>query len=91
MYRRVINGVIDRGKTQDFLAAMRESNDFQRERGIRARTTVWGAMTGQTNGVLIAGDFNTLDDLELFTDLTVEDSKFASIRRAVSSNLIYEA
>lgn len=90
MYRRQLNSVIDRGKTQAFLAAMRESSQFQIERGIRARTTVWSSMTGQTNGIMIVSDFNTLDDLEKFTDLAVEDSRFAAIRRAVSSNLIYE-
>ncbi len=91
MYRRLVNAIVDRGKTQSFLEAMRESSKFQLDRDIRARTTVWGSMTGQTNNVLIASDFNTLMDLEKYTDLSVEDSQFATIRRAVSSNLIYEA
>lgn len=91
MYRRILTGVIAKGRTKPFLEAMRANNRHQEERGIRARTTVWGAMTGQTNSVLIAGDFNTLDELEKFTDLATEDSTFASIRRAVRSEMIYEA
>ena len=89
MYRRLLTGIIDQGKTAAFLAAMRESSTFQDERGIRARTSVWGAMTGQTNSVLIASDFNTLDDLEKFSDLVTEDARFAAIRRAVRSQMVY--
>jgi hypothetical protein len=91
MYRRVVTGVIAQGRTSAFLAAMRESSEHQDGRGIRARITVWGAMTGQTNGVLIASDFNTLDELEKFTDLSVEDAKFAAVRRAVRSEMVYDA
>jgi len=67
---------------------MRESSEHQEGRGIRARTTVWGAMTGQTNGVLIASDFNTLDELEKFTDLAATDASFASVRRAVRTEMV---
>jgi hypothetical protein len=91
VYRRIVNGIIDRGKTGAFLAAMQMAAEHQSERGIRARTSVWGSMTGQTNGVLIASDFNTLDELEKFTDLATEDSKFAEVRRAVASQMIYDA
>lgn len=91
MYRRNITGIVERGKTEAFLEAMRASARFQMERGIRARTSVWSAMTGQTNGVLICADFNTLDDLEKFTDLTTEDAAFADIRRAVRANMVYDA
>ncbi len=90
MYRRLFNGIIERGKTSEFLAAMRESNQHQSERGIRARTTVWGHVTGQTNAVMIASDFNTLDDLEKFTDLATEDALFAVVRRAVRAQMLYE-
>ncbi|MGI8926792.1 MAG: hypothetical protein ACR2HN_09135 [Tepidiformaceae bacterium] len=90
MYRRLLNGIIDQGKTSPFLAAMRESAEHQTARGIRARTTVWGSMTGQTNAVLIASDFNTLDELEKFSDLATEDAKFAAIRRAVRSQMVYD-
>ncbi len=91
MYRRILSGIIAQGRTSAFLQAMRESSEHQDERGIRARTTVWGAMTGQTNGVLIASDFNTLDELEKFTDLAATDARFASIRRAVRTEMLYES
>jgi len=88
MYRRNFSGIIAQGRTSAFLEAMRESSEHQEGRGIRARTTVWGAMTGQTNGVLIASDFNTLDELEKFTDLAATDASFASVRRAVRTEMV---
>ena len=91
MYRRNFAGIIDQGKTQSFLGAMREARDHQIDRGIRARTTIWGAMTGQTNGVLIVSDFNTLDDLERFTEISAEDSRFAAMRRAVRTQMVFES
>lgn len=87
MYRRVFSGIIDQGKTSAFLAALRESNGYQAERGIRARTTVWSSMTGRANAVQIASDFNTLDDLEKFTELTALDASFSSFRRAVRAQM----
>lgn len=91
MYRRLFSGIIDRGKTSEFLAAMRAADLHQTERGIRARTTVWGAVTGQTNGVLIASDFNTMEDLEKFADLAAEDASFATVRRAVRAQMLYDS
>ena len=91
MYRRLFRGIIDQGQTTAFLAAMRESSQHQLDRGIRARTTIWGAMTGQTNGVLIASDFNTLDELEKFTEMAALDARFAGIRRAVRSLMIFDS
>jgi hypothetical protein len=91
MYRRIFSGIVERGKTREFLAAMGEAAEHQEDRGIRARTTVWGSMTGHTNSVLIASDFNTLDDLEKFTELAAEDARFATVRRAVRTQMVYEA
>lgn len=91
MYRRILSGIIAQGRTRAFLEALRESAGYQQERGIRARTTVWGAMTGQANSVLIASDFNTLDELEKFTALAAEDSTFARVRSSVSKEMVYDA
>lgn len=91
MYRRMLTGVIAEGKTSAFLKAMRAASEHQNERGIRARTTVWGAMTGQSSSVVIASDFNTLDDLEKFTDLAATDARFAAVRRAVATEMVYQA
>lgn len=91
MYRRILNGIVAQGKTRDFLAAMRESSEHQEERGIRARITVWSAMTGQTNAVMIASDFDTLDELEKFTELASTDASFAAVRKAVRSQMVYES
>ncbi len=91
MYRRIITGIVERGRTREFLEAMRAARDHQAERGIRARTAVWSALTGPTNFVLITSDFNTLEELEKFTELSALDAQFAEIRRAVRSNMVYEA
>lgn len=91
MYRRNFEGIIDQGQTAAFLAAMREASQHQLDRGIRARTTIWGAMTGQTNGVLISSDFDTLEELEKFTEMAALDARFAGIRRAVRSLMVFES
>ena len=91
MYRRLFTGLVERGKTSEFLAALREAVDHQTDRGIRARTTIWGRVTGQTNGVMITSDFNTLDELEKFTDLAAEDARFAVVRRSVRQNMVFES
>ncbi len=90
MYRRILSGIVAQGRTREFLEAMRIATEFQLERGIRARTAVWGAMTGRNNGVLIAADFNTLEDLERWTDLATEDARFAQVRRAVRTHMVYD-
>lgn len=90
MYRRLLSGIIAQGKTRDFLEGMRQAEQYQRERGIRARTAIWGAMTGQNNRVLIAADFNLLEDLERWTDLATEDSSFAQLRRGVRTHMVYD-
>lgn len=90
MFRRILSGVVAQGKTREFLAAMRESHEYQVGRGIRARTAVWGAMTGQNNSVVIAADFNTLEDLERWSDLSTEDARFAVVRRGVRMHMVYE-
>jgi hypothetical protein len=91
MYRRIFRGIIDQGQTAPFLAAIREASQHQLDRGIRARTSVWGAMTGQTNGVVIASDFNTLEELEKFTEMAAVDARFAGMRRAVRSLMVFDS
>lgn len=91
MYRRIVTGIVERGQTRAFLDAMRASARHQDDRGIRARTTVWGAVTGQTSGVLIASDFNTLEELEKFTDLVARDARFHDLRKGVRTTMVYEA
>ena len=91
MYRRIFKGIIDQGQTAAFLAAMRDAGEHQDARGIRARTTIWGAMTGETNGVTIASDFNTFDELEKFIEMSALDARFAGVRRAVRSLMVFES
>lgn len=88
MYRRITTGVIDRGRTADFLKAMATSCAYQAERGIRARTAVWGSVTGDTNGVLIVSDFSALSEMEEYLDLTAQDAHFAQLRRELRACMV---
>jgi hypothetical protein len=90
MYRRILTGIIERGQTSPFLDAMRETGRHQDERGIRARTTIWGSISGPTSGCLIASDFNSLEELEKFTEMVAKDSSFAQLRRDVRSKMVYD-
>lgn len=91
LYRRILTGIIERGQTGAFLDAMRASSRHQTDRGIRARTTIWGAVTGPTSGVIIVSDFNNMDELEKFTEMVARDANFAELRRAVRSKMVYDA
>jgi hypothetical protein len=91
IYRRNFAGIIAQGKTREFLAAMVDAREHQDDRGIRARTCIWSAMTGQTNAVLITRDFNSLEELEKFTELAAVDASFATVRRAVREQMVDSA
>jgi hypothetical protein len=91
MYRRIVTGIVERGKTREFLDAMRDSVRHQDDRGIRARTAIWGSVSGQTNGVLITSDFSTLDELDKFLELASQDASFAQVRRAVRTLMVFDA
>lgn len=91
MYRRVTTGIVERGKTGDFLTAMAASRTYQAERGIRARTAIWGAVTGETNGVLVVSDFSALNEMESYIDLTAQDANFARLRRELRTTMVTEA
>ena len=88
MYRRLMRGVVERGRTPDFLEAARLAIEHQDNRGVRARTAVWAAMTGTTNAVSIVMDFNTLEELERLDDLASQDSQFAGVWASVEGHLL---
>ena len=88
MYRRLIRGIVERGQTGELLAAARVAVEHLDNRGIRARTALWAAMTGPTNAISIVMDFNTLDELERLSDLGTQDAQFAGIWADVESHLL---
>ncbi len=88
MYRRLIRGIVERGQTGELLAAARVAIEHQDNRGIRARTAVWAAMTGPTNAISIVMDLNTLEELERWNDLAAQDSQFAGIWADVERHLL---
>lgn len=88
MYRRLIRGIVERGQTGNLLSAARVAIEHQDNRGIRARTALWAAMTGPTNAASIVMDFNTLEELERLNDLATQDSQFAGIWADVERHLL---
>ena len=88
MYRRLIHGIVERGQTGALLGAARTAIEHQDNRGIRARTALWAAMTGTTNAVSIVMDVNTLEELERWNELAVQDAQFAGIWADVERHLL---
>lgn len=91
MYRRVTTGIVERGKTGEFLVAMAASRSYQAERGIRARTAIWGAVTGETNAVLVVADFSELNEMETYLDLSAQDATFAALRHELRGTMVTDA
>ncbi len=90
MYLRVFSGQIQPGQHAAFLAAVEAAVDYQQQRGIRIRTTVWNALTGDPNRVTIDGEFQSLQDLETFEELVAQDQQFAELRAAVRRAMVFE-
>ena len=88
MYRRLIHGIVERGQTGALLGAARTAIEHQDNRGISARTALWAAMTGPTNAVSIVMDVNTLEELERWNELAVQDAQFAGIWADVERHLL---
>ena len=88
MYRRLIHGIVERGQTGALLGAARTAIEHQDNRGISARTALWAAMTGPTNAVSIVMDVNTLEELERWNELAVQDAQFAGIWADVDRHLL---
>ncbi len=88
MYRRLIHGIVERGQTGALLGAARTAIEHQDNRGISARTALWAAMTGPTNAVSIVMDVNTLEELERWNELAVQDAQFAGIWADVVRHLL---
>ena len=88
MYRRLIHGIVERGQTGALLGAARTAIEHQDNRGISARTALWAAMTGPTNAISIVMDVNTLEELERWNELAVQDAQFAGIWADVDRHLL---
>ena len=88
MYRRLIRGIVERGQTAELIAATGLAIEHQDQRGVRARTALWAAMTGPTNAVAIAMDFNTLEELERLSELAAQDAQFAGVWAEVERHLL---
>ena len=89
LYRRVITGLVEPGKHDDFLAAAREAADYQARHGVEASTKVWSAMSGKNGTVVLTSDFDSLAELEKFEHLVATDEEFGRVRRKVMASLAF--
>jgi hypothetical protein len=64
--------------------------EYQKERGIEATTSVWSSQTGQTSGISLVGEFDSLAELEKFDEMAQKDSEFARLRRASRESMVFQ-
>jgi len=91
LYRRVLTGRVAPGKHGEFLAAIEAALDYQAERGINARYSVWDALTGTGSEVQIISEFDSLQELEQFEELSAQDQAFAELRSRVMQAMVFES
>lgn len=88
-YLRLMTGEVEPGKGREFVLSLAEALRYQTERGIDATTSVWSALSGGTNAIAIAGEFDELAELQRFDDLAVRDAEFARLRRATREAMAF--
>ena len=91
MYRRVLTGQVAPGRHGDFLRAVEEALEYQAQRGIEARFSVWDSITGPASQVEIIAEFESLQELEQFEELAAQDQRFAQMRRAVREAMVFDS
>ncbi|MEE9277773.1 MAG: hypothetical protein V3V06_05135 [Dehalococcoidia bacterium] len=90
IYRRVLTGQVAAGEHGEFLAAVEAALEYQAQRGIDARFSVWDSITGPANQVEIISEFDTLSELEQFEELVAQDQTFAELRARVRESMVFE-
>ena len=91
LYRRVLTGQVAPGQHGKFLAAVEEALDYQVQRGIAAQYSVWDSITGPTSEVEIISEFESLQELEQFEELSSQDQEFATLRSRVMQAMVFES
>lgn len=91
LYRRVLRGRVAPGRHGEFLRAVNAALDYQAQRGIEARFSVWDAVTGNASAVEIIAEFDDLMELEQFEELAAQDQRFAELRRQVREAMVFDA
>lgn len=88
-FLRLMTGEVLPGKGREFVLSLSEALQYQAERGVDATTSVWTALSGGTNAIAIAGEFDSMAELERFDDLALRDSEFARFRRATREAMAF--
>ena len=88
-FLRLMTGEVAPGKGREFVLSLSEALRYQAERGIDATTSVWSALSGGTNAIAIAGEFDELAELQRFDDLALRDAEFARLRRATREAMAF--
>ena len=88
-FLRLMTGEVLPGKNREFVLSLAEALQYQAERGIDATTSAWTALSGGTNAIAIAGEFDSMSELERFDDLALQDSEFARFRRATREAMAF--
>ena len=88
LYRRVLTGQVAPGEHGKFLAAVDAALDYQAQRGIQAKYSVWDAITGHASEVEIISEFESLMELDQFEELSSQDHEFATLRSRVMQSMV---
>ena len=97
-FLRLMTGEVLPGKGREFVVSLSEALRYQAERrrhhqrldrGVDATTSVWTALSGGTNAIAIAGEFDSMAELERFDDLALQDAEFARFRRATREAMAF--
>ncbi len=88
-FLRLMTGEVLPGKGREFVLSLSEALQYQAERGVDATTSVWTALSGGTNAIAIAGEFDSMAELERFDDLALRDAEFARFRRATREAMAF--
>lgn len=91
LYRRVLTGQVAPGQHGKFLAAVEEALEYQSQRGIKADYAVWDSLTGHTSEVEIVSEFDSLNALEAFEELSAQDQRFSELRSTVMQAMVFES
>ncbi len=88
-FLRLMTGEVLPGKGREFVVSLSEALRYQAERGVDSTTSVWTALSGGTNAIAIAGEFDSMAELERFDDLAHRDAEFARFRRATREAMAF--
>ncbi|MEX2080187.1 MAG: hypothetical protein WEC33_01105, partial [Dehalococcoidia bacterium] len=88
-FMRILSGEVQAGTRRAFMHSISLALEYQKQRGIDATTSVWGALTGGTSEVSVVAEFDSLGELEKFDEMAQNDADFAKLRRATRESMVF--